>query len=447
MILDDLFEGDLPPHIKKTDLPPGMRPRLTMRDVEAERPRSVFRYRVGDSDFMDIRAAQEFAQGTGQKVQQIAEQGGETDPNVLRGMTNLKAIADTADDNTKVEIKTETGRAKHYADEPAVKKFILDKANDMAKRGLTRQLYYGLGTEKGFEKLWAVWTGEAELTSQVPQRSDVGRPAQPDLFTSKDDDAIPTGQAGSPRSRRFLDRFREDQKKRPDLEEQESARTQRMIDKIRARQPQAQTDIEALIYDVEDQQARDRRDIERLEKQRDELEQDVRSGLEQEIEKLQQRRGRAGELAAVSGRDQAQDQAIAKIIQLDREQQQAIDSLARSMGGRARAGRAVDYTPTAPTAPTVPAAAAEPARKLQQPALGQVAQAGGPAANEPEQQALRLVAEKKKPVPTNPGLWGRAKSAARSKFDVYPSAYANAWAAKWYKSKGGGWRMGKPKKK
>jgi len=48
---------------------------------------------------------------------------------------------------------------------------------------------------------------------------------------------------------------------------------------------------------------------------------------------------------------------------------------------------------------------------------------------------------KRKPKPTNPALWARAKSAARSKFDVYPSAYANGWAAKWYKSKGGGWRM------
>ena len=48
---------------------------------------------------------------------------------------------------------------------------------------------------------------------------------------------------------------------------------------------------------------------------------------------------------------------------------------------------------------------------------------------------------KKRPKPTNPGLWARAKAAARSKFDVYPSAYANGWAAKWYKSKGGGWRM------
>ncbi len=42
--------------------------------------------------------------------------------------------------------------------------------------------------------------------------------------------------------------------------------------------------------------------------------------------------------------------------------------------------------------------------------------------------------------PNNPALWSRAKSMARSKFDVYPSAYANGWAAKWYKSKGGTWR-------
>ena len=42
--------------------------------------------------------------------------------------------------------------------------------------------------------------------------------------------------------------------------------------------------------------------------------------------------------------------------------------------------------------------------------------------------------------PNNPALWSRAKSMAKQKFDVYPSAYANGWAAKWYKSKGGTWR-------
>ena len=41
--------------------------------------------------------------------------------------------------------------------------------------------------------------------------------------------------------------------------------------------------------------------------------------------------------------------------------------------------------------------------------------------------------------PTNPKLWSSSISAAKSKFDVYPSAYANAWASKHYKSAGGGW--------
>ena len=60
-----------------------------------------------------------------------------------------------------------------------------------------------------------------------------------------------------------------------------------------------------------------------------------------------------------------------------------------------------------------------------------------------ELEASESVSEaKKKPKPTNPELWSRAKAAARSKFEVYPSAYANAWASQWYKGKGGGWRMG-----
>jgi hypothetical protein len=42
-----------------------------------------------------------------------------------------------------------------------------------------------------------------------------------------------------------------------------------------------------------------------------------------------------------------------------------------------------------------------------------------------------------KSTPKNPKLWAATKAAARAKFDVYPSAYANAWAAKEYKKKGG----------
>ena len=56
-------------------------------------------------------------------------------------------------------------------------------------------------------------------------------------------------------------------------------------------------------------------------------------------------------------------------------------------------------------------------------------------------EEMDYIEEKSKP--NNPKLWSRAKSLARSKFDVYPSAYANGWAAKWYKSKGGTWRSAK----
>lgn len=53
-----------------------------------------------------------------------------------------------------------------------------------------------------------------------------------------------------------------------------------------------------------------------------------------------------------------------------------------------------------------------------------------------------ITEKKKKPKPTSPEKWARAKAKARSKFDVYPSAYANAYASKEYKKMGGGWRMG-----
>ena len=46
-------------------------------------------------------------------------------------------------------------------------------------------------------------------------------------------------------------------------------------------------------------------------------------------------------------------------------------------------------------------------------------------------------------VPTDPSKWSYYKSQAKEKFDVYPSAYANAWAAKQYKDAGGGWRTKK----
>ena len=51
--------------------------------------------------------------------------------------------------------------------------------------------------------------------------------------------------------------------------------------------------------------------------------------------------------------------------------------------------------------------------------------------------------KKGKAIPTNPALYARVKAEAKKKFKVYPSAYANAWAAKKYKAAGGRWRKGK----
>jgi len=50
------------------------------------------------------------------------------------------------------------------------------------------------------------------------------------------------------------------------------------------------------------------------------------------------------------------------------------------------------------------------------------------------------MSSKKSPSPTNPSLWSRVKTEAKKKFDVYPSVYANSWASKEYKKRGGSWK-------
>ena len=43
----------------------------------------------------------------------------------------------------------------------------------------------------------------------------------------------------------------------------------------------------------------------------------------------------------------------------------------------------------------------------------------------------------KSPRPLDKAKYAAAKAAAKRKFDVYPSAYANAWLVKNYKKRGG----------
>jgi len=54
----------------------------------------------------------------------------------------------------------------------------------------------------------------------------------------------------------------------------------------------------------------------------------------------------------------------------------------------------------------------------------------------------RKTSSKRKSIPTNKALYSRVKAAAKRKFAVYPSAYANAWLVREYKKRGGKYRSG-----
>lgn len=61
--------------------------------------------------------------------------------------------------------------------------------------------------------------------------------------------------------------------------------------------------------------------------------------------------------------------------------------------------------------------------------------------NESEREMYEAMEiDESKNCPTDPAKWAASKAKAKSKFDVYPSAYANGFAAKDYKAKGGGWK-------
>jgi len=57
--------------------------------------------------------------------------------------------------------------------------------------------------------------------------------------------------------------------------------------------------------------------------------------------------------------------------------------------------------------------------------------------------AKKTKSKKSKSVPTNPKLYAKMKTKTKAKFDVYPSAYANAYLVREYKKAGGGYRTKK----
>ena len=69
-------------------------------------------------------------------------------------------------------------------------------------------------------------------------------------------------------------------------------------------------------------------------------------------------------------------------------------------------------------------------------------------ANELQDVFVKIAKKKKKKssgknVPNNPSLWASCLAWAKANYDVHPSAYSNAGAARRYKQKGGTWRKSK----
>ena len=336
MILDDIFEA-----MKPSDIPTVMRKnRLTMRDIEKERPQGAYRFRVGDNEFMDLDAAKEFARGTGETVKPIGQS------TITRAPARFRVIdprdnrpAATFDNQRDAEAYARTVDGRVEAVREAVKKKLIQSTTDL---------------------------DEIENPFQQPAPIRTTDPMPPAV-----DPAVP-----------------------PQYANYQSRRARAMANYA----PVAP----------------------------------------------------AVSIPAAAAEPQGTDKGI--------DFGRMVSQLAAPQGTKTSTGGRVQPTSTGMIHRASPASASgtQTLARSDRPAwLGKPITMGDQTIKPTDPNYKKIadallkqgITEKKRPVPTNKPLWGRAKAAARSKFDVYPSAYANAWAAKWYKSHGGGWRMGKGSKK
>jgi len=139
-----------------------------------------------------------------------------------------------------------------------------------------------------------------------------------------------------------------------------------MIARIRARQPQATSDIEALAYDIEDKRKRDQQDIDKLEREIDDLETDVKADLRKSLAQLQGRKGASSTMVKqIQATNQAQSDAIKKILDVDRDQQKAINDLKQA----SKIEPAVEPRSDVTAAPAGPSVGGQPAAQITAPAV------------------------------------------------------------------------------
>ena len=393
---------DMAEAMKPSDIPTVMRSnRLTMRDIEKERPQGAYRFRVGDNEFMDLDAAREFARGTGETVKPIGQS------TLTRSPARFRVI-DPRDNRPAATFDTKTA-ADSYA---AKVNGRVETIREAVKKKLENQQVNNLDEiENPFQQ-------PAPIRSKDPI---TGKQIEPEYTPSE----VPPQYADYQSNlARYMAKY-----------------GQPAAEPAVAVAPAAPTTITPAATTV------------------------PTAG---KTAKVGAPAGKAALDTAVKTIDTVRSDRRQAVIDYGQDLLTAAEKKLASSRRKAPAATtipaastisAADTTPAAATAPAAPAA--EPTQTFQPKTptppwvkgdpirIGkQVIKPTDPNYNKvADALSKQGITEKKRPVPTNKPLWGRAKAAARSKFDVYPSAYANAWAAKWYKSHGGGWRMGKGAKK
>ncbi len=125
--------------MKPSDIPPSMRQRLTMRDIEAERPQGAYRFRVtfpdgATADFMDFEAAQERAAADRGRISRLSEEKKKSNARIERILRQLRARHPQAEDDLEALIYD--FRSQQAQDRTDIAR--LDRENDMEEADIER---------------------------------------------------------------------------------------------------------------------------------------------------------------------------------------------------------------------------------------------------------------------------------------------------------------------
>ena len=194
--------------------------------------------------------------------------------------------------NTFEPVYFDFGRAKYRVTDPEDKQWFIAAWNNLKKQGQGDRLLDAMGSLPGFQNLLRQHDEWSSRRKQQKQNQDSGQQSLP----LDEDDASP--------------------------------RAEKMTQQLKLRYPHARNGTEALLYAMLDNEKKSQQDINRLEKETDNLEKDIKTDVEKKLGSLKGVRGSStSALQRVQATTDKQQDIINKIIRIDQEQQQALDDL------------------------------------------------------------------------------------------------------------------------